>query len=214
MVSEGEDLMTFRVYDPSIAHPKKNPNGRFPPSYPSPEFNADPVKKGNEKLKIEEAMSHFDGEWIDDVTDDEAEEDLEDATLGRLHALEIHDYYSMMSFLLMSCEWSTHLDNAASYHVPVTFFFCTVLCHSLFRSLARNVTLPFCLRCQMSFGQTGAKSPSGLGTAETSSRRNPSSWWSKLPAQVSSSAWISAVDVFECWGVDFHPPICILMAPC
>jgi hypothetical protein len=97
MVSEGGDLMTFRVYDPSMVHPKKNPNGRFPPSYPSPEVSADPVKKGNEKLKIEEAMSHFDGEWIDDVTDDEAEEDLEDATLGRSHALEIHGYYSMMS---------------------------------------------------------------------------------------------------------------------
>ena len=81
--------MTFRVYDPSMVHPKKNPNGRFPPSYPSPEIKEDPVKKQNEKDKIEEAMSHFDGEWIDDVTDHEDEDELEDAVLGTSTSHEI-----------------------------------------------------------------------------------------------------------------------------
>ena len=72
-VQKGERLVKFRIYEQGLVHPKKNPSGRFPPNYPSPEFRELPLKQQEEKRQIEEAMKKFDGEWIDDDTDEEAE---------------------------------------------------------------------------------------------------------------------------------------------
>jgi hypothetical protein len=156
-VSEGADLMTFRVYDPSLVHPKKNPNGRFPPSYPSPEFKDDQTKKNNEKAKIEEAMSSFDGEWIDDNTDEEEEEDLEEAVLGES---------SPVGYLLLSASESV---------LCAWFFGVRMPCHSFD---TQEESSPFlrvlsgCLSFQMSFTQTGRKLLSGWETTTKSSQHD------------------------------------------
>ena len=41
------------VYEPGLMHPKKNPNGRFPPNYPKSNDEAEKAKIEAEKTKID-----------------------------------------------------------------------------------------------------------------------------------------------------------------
>jgi hypothetical protein len=49
-------VVAVAVYEPSLVHPKTNPNGRFPPTYPSPQFKDNPGKQQEEKEHIEAVL--------------------------------------------------------------------------------------------------------------------------------------------------------------
>ena len=46
-------FLHLSVYEPGLMHPKKNPNGRFPPNYPKSDNEAEKAKIETEKAKID-----------------------------------------------------------------------------------------------------------------------------------------------------------------